>query len=48
MLLCTVNKNVGDSFGDATSIIISNFKTNKKVAISNPNHQSHSFLHLVK
>jgi len=48
MLLCTANKNVDDSFGDATSITISNFKTNKKVAISNPNHQSHSFLHLVK
>ena len=48
MLLCIVNKNVNDNFGDATRITISNFKTNNTVAISDPNHQSHLFLHLVR
>jgi len=48
MLLCTVNKNVNDNFGDATSITITNFKTNNTVAISEPNHQPLLFLLLVK
>ena len=31
MLLCTVNKNVDDNFGDGTSITIHNIKSKKNV-----------------